>query len=203
MKNIKDPDKKIVRSIQKYECSDCIKELKERHVGLIYNIYSKYGPVLNSFNFQNADFSEEIDNIIFKSAQTFNLKKRNIKFSSFLGNHIRYFCLNKITEFNKKKTIETEPEKMTLLIDECYNNFVNNNTKDREICDYIFEILNDVKDKRIKRIFELRYFNGNKLTFKEIGRELNLTGQSIINLHKKGLMFLKDKLNREYISGNI
>tara|TARA_Y100000310_G_scaffold328887_1_gene397759 strand:- start:170 stop:457 length:288 start_codon:yes stop_codon:yes gene_type:complete len=59
----------------------------------------------------------------------------------------------------------------------------------------IFNILNKLRDKRVSKIFELRYYAEKKeRTWKEIGKNLNISVQTAINLHKKGKRIIKSRL---------
>lgn len=187
----------LIRNIKKESCSPCIEELRNRHIGLIISIYSKYLSVLETVNFRPSDFNDEINYIIYDSARKYDLRrKRTVKFSSYLGECVRFFCLNKITELKKNKTIETEPETLTFLMDDYNRHYHSDNIKNIESKNYIFNLLNQLKDKRIKRIFKYRYFTGNKLKlpWHVIGKKIGITSQSCINLHNKTIDFLKKKL---------
>jgi len=196
MQKIKPTDNSLVRRIKNYNCSNSIVELKDRHAGLVVNIYGKYGGVLSAMNFSPSEFHSEIHYIIYEAAKKFDLKRKDIKFSTYLGNLTRYYCLDKITELTKDKTVQAEPEDITKIIDSCYNS---NDTKEsKEKCDYIFSILNQMKDDRIIKIFNYRYFDGNhKMTWKEVGKEVGLTNQSCLNLHNKAIKFLREKIKSD------
>ncbi len=65
----------------------------------------------------------------------------------------------------------------------------------KENADLIFSILDRIKDKRISRVFKLRYFNNKKLTsWNKISKKLKISTQTAINLHNKGKLLLKNKL---------
>jgi len=191
-------DKILIKEIKRYKCSPCISELRNRHIGLVLSVYSKYSNILNQFNFTNEDFNKEIDYLIFDSARKFDLRRKNIKFSTWLGENIRFFCLNKITEFNKNKYVNSDPDNITKLIDECLSH-ADNSVENKEDCDYLFSLLEQIKDPRVMKIFTLRYFSGikNKMTWKEIGALIvpPITNQTCINIHKKTIKFLKEKLS--------
>ena len=63
---------------------------------------------------------------------------------------------------------------------------------------YIFNLLGQIKDKRINEIFKLRYFDGNghKLKpWKDISQKLNISIPSVISLHNQGKILLYNKMN--------
>ena len=89
----------------------------------------------------------------------------------------------KLNFFFQKKSLE-EHDKNALL--EEYN-FVSN-------------LIDQFKDSRMKKVFELRYFSGEKkMTWVKIGDKLNLSAQTAINLHNKGKTIIKKKLQTSEI----
>ena len=65
-----------------------------------------------------------------------------------------------------------------------------------EKINHIFTQLEKLRDKRIIKIFKLRYLSSDKLTWKSIADQFNLTPQTVITLHGKGRRFLKKKLDQ-------
>ncbi len=196
-KKIKIDDKILVKKIKRKNCSDSLQELKSRHMGLVYSIHGKYGGLLNSLRFTSEDFNDEINYLVYDSVKKFDLRRKNIKFSSWLAGQVRFFCLNKINELQKTKTIDSEPDDIIRIMDECNRNVSENNTNKKELCEYLFSILEQIQDKRIMEIFNLRYFSGgknNKMKWQDIGDKLGMSAQGIINLHNKVLSMLKKKL---------
>ena len=61
---------------------------------------------------------------------------------------------------------------------------------------YIFSILAQLKDPRIKEVFNLRYFKTDKkkMPWSEIGRKMSVSTQTAINLHHRGLEILNKKM---------
>lgn len=199
----KNIDKLLLKSIKTERCSECITQLKNTHIGLIKKIYFKYAPVLTSVGFSQNDFEDEIEILIFNSARKFDLRRKG-KFSSYLANQVRFFCLNKITELKKSPTINTEPKTMNEMIDKYHSSGSFTALKNSEDNDFAISIINQITDKRIRYIFQTRYIDcDRKMTFKEIGKKLKLSSQTIINLHNKGIKLLKDKLVSENIFDNI
>ena len=74
------------------------------------------------------------------------------------------------------------------------------NKDSKDDIDHIFDILSKMNDKRIYKIFELRYLNtGPRLTWKQIAQKFDLTPQTIINLHMKGRRAIKRKMKNSTI----
>ena len=71
------------------------------------------------------------------------------------------------------------------------------NSEMKNDVDHAFNILSKLNDKRIFKIFKLRYLNkGERLTWKQIAEKFSLTPQTIINLHTKGRRILKKKMKK-------
>jgi DNA-directed RNA polymerase sigma subunit (sigma70/sigma32) len=65
-----------------------------------------------------------------------------------------------------------------------------------EIKDYALNLLSQLRDPRIKKIFKLRYFNDNSkpTTWVKIGIIMNVSTQTAINLHDKGKQIILKKM---------
>jgi DNA-directed RNA polymerase sigma subunit (sigma70/sigma32) len=72
-----------------------------------------------------------------------------------------------------------------------------NNKSVKENVEYVFNILDQIKDKRVERVFSQRYFiNPNKKSsWASIAKNLGVTTQTVINLHNKGMKILRKKMN--------
>ena len=115
---------------------------------------------------------------------------KGAKFSTWLGNQMRYLCLNSI---NKNRLIATEDEKINFIINKS-NEDVEENIKEK--LDYLNNILSQIKDKRVKRVFELRYFNktNKKTPWNKVAKKIGVSTQTAINLHNKTIKMLRKKL---------
>lgn len=99
-----DNDEKLIKKIVSKQCNESLKKLVDKHSGMIFNMGKKY------CTFCNLDLNELNDNkywIIFNAAKSFNSKKGS-KFSTWLGNQIRFFCLNYKNKNSKLIPIEDQ-----------------------------------------------------------------------------------------------
>lgn len=137
------------------------------------------------------DVLNDKDYIIYQSAKSFD-PTRKTKFSTWLGNQVRYYCLNKINK--NKKYVTTEDQELSFLMER-----EEGPEDNKELRDYMLDLLSQIKDKRIKRIFELRYFSEEKsrMTWTDISRKVKVSSQTAINLHNKGLDSLKKKIKKD------
>ncbi len=182
-------DLELIKLIKNENCSESFKELEGKHSNLYYSICNKFSSKVDL-----NEIYKDKSFIIYKAVTSFK-DGRGAKFSTWLGNYARYHCLNYIK--NNHKYLITEDEKITHFF----------NTKSVELHDqkkdinqdleHAFNILKKLNDKRIFKIFELRYLHeGPKLTWKQIAKKFDLTPQTIINLHSKGRRILKRKMKK-------
>ena len=65
-----------------------------------------------------------------------------------------------------------------------------------DLREFTGNILNQLRDKRIKKVFQLRYFSDSKkTTWNNIAKNLNISIQTAINLHDKGVAVLNKKIS--------
>jgi DNA-directed RNA polymerase sigma subunit (sigma70/sigma32) len=184
-------DADLIKNIKNNNCNDSMKELEDRHSGICYTMIKKYYNSMSSVGVDPIELAKEKDYVIFKSALNFDAS-RNIKFSTWLGNQMRFHCLNCMNKNNT--TISMENESIKNIME---RNQVMNSTSllNKDNCEYIFNLLDQLKDKRIIEIFKIRYFSDKKtVSWSKIGRKLKISTQTVINLHNKTLRFLKNKL---------
>jgi len=186
------PDIDLINKVKKESNSDALKELENRHTGIFNQMVKKYYKHLIDFGANPDDIINDKLFVIYKSALNFNPDK-NVKFSTWLGNQARYYCLNCINKQNN--TISMDNENINHIIENNQIKYENNLIINKENSDLVFSILDRVKDKRICKVFKLRYFNGKKVTsWSKISKTLNISTQTAINLHDKGKLLLKNKL---------
>jgi len=193
-KSIDKSDLKLIKNIQKnVKVSDSLKELELKHSGICHQMIKKYQGAFTSIGIDPMDLNDEKKNIIYNSAIKFDPSK-NIKFSTWVGNQMKYLCLNSLNR--KDLAISMDNDKIKNIIEkrqaEC-------NIKDfSDQIDYIFNILKELKDDRIIDIFKFRYFSEKKLmSWHKIAKKMNLSTQTIINLHNKNIKILCQKLNNK------
>ena len=188
---MKTEDSALAREVKEKDCQNSLVELIGRHSNLCYNICQKYMPVMHASGIFVDDVLNDKDYIIYQSAKSFD-PTRKTKFSTWLGNQVRYYCLNKINK--NKKYVTTEDQELSFLMER-----EEGPEDNKELRDYMLDLLSQIKDKRIKRIFELRYFSEEKsrMTWTDISRKVKVSSQTAINLHNKGLDSLKKKIKKD------
>ena len=126
--------------------------------------------------------------------------EKKVKFSTWLGNQVRYHCLNTLNGNSKKLLVENEKiDFMSDISVECSELQTKEQSSQNlkiEI-DYIFEILSKLHDSRIKEVFNLRYFSSAKKTpWAKIAKQMGISTQTAINLHQRGINILNKKMTK-------
>jgi RNA polymerase sigma factor (sigma-70 family) len=190
------PDEYLVRQVNEDACSESFTELSKRHSNLCYKILQNYVKVLASFGYDPTDIFEEKDLILLGAINKFNVEKGN-KFSTWLGNFTRYTCLNKINKVKGMPELGSASE-MEAAFEAKSVEYYESAEAPVDV-EAIFKSLENTKDTRITNIFKLRYDPelSKKRTWAQIADKLELTVQTTIQLHKKGLKLLREEITNK------
>jgi DNA-directed RNA polymerase sigma subunit (sigma70/sigma32) len=72
------------------------------------------------------------------------------------------------------------------------------NEAEESLTEQIFDVLSRLKDKRIYNIYRERYAKDkDKQTWAKIAKKMNISTQTVINLHTKGRVILKNKMKTQ------
>jgi DNA-directed RNA polymerase specialized sigma subunit len=192
-------DNHLVNQIKLSQCNSSLSELINRHSGICVTICQRYSQVLSIEGVSLDELKDNKDYVIYQAALSYNNSK-NIKFSSWLGNCMKYHCLNTINS-NKKK-IRLQERYSAYSPSENENQ---NLIKKSEDVDYINSILSKLKDKRIGEIYALRYSPKYRkpLSWKKISERMGISSQTAINLHDKGRLIINKKANSKEIVDSV
>ena len=191
-------DFQLVENIKENKkTEDSLQELIGRHTGIYLDIVNKYTQNGNLTN--KLDLIDEKDYNIYQAALKYK-SDRGTKFPTFLGNETKWICLNK---YNKKKK---EPQ---ISIDDIREIDMLNtrsekiNKKDLEVFSEAIKLSKTHKDKRVEKIFEMRYITGEKnkvMPWKKISEKLNMSIQGCINIHNSAVEKFKIELkDKDYV----
>lgn len=197
LKDKKDSD--LVSSVRNNADDDSFKEICNRYEDVFYKVCQGYfGPLQNS-GVNPKDIFEEKNMIILNCIKTFNPDKK-AKLSTWIGNCARYLCLNSI--HSRKLILPSCTEDVNEQIENSQQkeNFTSASFLKEEF-EYIINLLEQIKDKRIIEVFNLRYFtDSKKMVWYKIAKKMNISTQTAINLHNKGISILRGKFNSKNIS---
>ena len=176
-------DLELIGEVKNSGDSLCFKEIVNRHSGIYLQMVHSYAPRETAIdNFY--DLLDSKDSHIYDAVQNYD-ETRNIKFSTYLGNHTRWLCLN---SSNKKRHLPMEEN-----FDCAFETQEPKEKADQDILNEIFTQLESFEDKRVEKIFRMRYLNQKKkLTpWRKIAKELDLSIQGCINIHNSAFKKLK------------
>ena len=179
-------DIQLINNIKKSRDENSLKELIDRHSGIYVDMVNKYLPEsIEGIN--KNDVLEDKSFCIYNAAIKFDESKK-AKFSTYIGNLARWKCLNiynKNIKFPQSSMSEVYDQKIS------YDSEVNEIESEEELKN-IFKIIENSKDKRVQKIFKMRYKCGRKVTpWKKIAKKLDLSIQGCINIHNKHLTEIK------------
>ena len=198
-------DEQLVSNIQQSGCSDSIVELTERHTKLVSQIMKRYAGASQCSGVAMRDFLDEKNFIVFEAARKFD-ESKNIKFSTWLGNNVRYYCLNTLNKQSKYYTParhenvidHTDKGLADYLSDAIATEEYAEQSKIEDQMEYVMNILSQFKDKRIEKIIRMRYLEGaKKCSFSVIAKALKMSTQGVIDLHDSFIKFVGEKMRSE------
>lgn len=194
MNKAKDID--LVAEVKQSNCNDSVVKLFERHKKLCMSIIYKLSKRFNTYMLLD-ELKDEMHHTIYLSAKKYD-PLRSTKFSTFLANEMKWAFFNKMNKLIKNQNHIK------------LNDFIGINQEDQKdqtsesIYNISMDMLNNIHDVRVIKIFKLRYHigksNSNKvMPWHEVGTVMGLSSQGCINLHSIGIKFIKEKLKQEGI----
>jgi len=183
-------DKVLVENLKKgTNIDESLKEIVNRHSGIFITMVNAYTP-----DREKEDMINDKEYYIYQAALKYDEDKKT-KFSTYLGSETRWMCLNNYNK-NKKKNEVALSSVENYLQDDSYRD----SYQDTDSVNKVLQITRTHPDKRVGKIFELRYSNsnGNKLTpWSEICDHVGLSVQGSINVHDQAISSIKQQLHKE------
>ena len=191
-------DSELVNNIKNNQkAEDCLQELIGRHTGIYLDIVNKYTQNGNTTN--KLDLIDEKDYNIYQAALKYKDDK-GTKFPTFLGNETKWICLNKHNKKKKEPQLSIEDIKESDILED---KNVKIKSEDLEIFSEAIKFSKNNKDKRVEKIFEMRYITGERnrvMPWKKISEELNMSIQGCINIHNSAIEKFKIELkDKDYV----
>jgi RNA polymerase sigma factor (sigma-70 family) len=195
MKKITPADSTLIRKIKESGCNESYKLLATRHEKLFYKMCQRYIPAAYTKGIKKQDIFNDKDFVIFKAISSYK-NNRKTKFSTWLGNCTKYYCLGLINANNRY--VNSEEELLQVILDSQSKQIHEQETKYKFDKEYVFNILDKLKDKRISKVFKLRFFDETteckKATWSFIAKKIKTSTQTAINLYNRGKKMLRKKI---------
>jgi DNA-directed RNA polymerase specialized sigma subunit len=153
---------------------------------------SSYCKKVKQLNYES--LIEDVDIVLLNSINSYNANKKT-KVSSWVGNMSRFHVLNTIKNLTESgRFVSTENADLDIL-NNFYNKFHIDENKD--LREHIFNLIDNIKDKRARKIFELRFFSDKESSkWKNIAKEMKLSYQQISQIYNSAKEILCDKMNK-------
>lgn len=192
-------DGRLVKMVRDKADNGAFLEVCRRYENIFYKVCQKYSAVLSNNGVNPQDIYEEKNYIIFHCISSFNPSKKS-KLGTWIGNYARYLCLNSINA--RKFILPTTDDILKQHIEDgqAHHDYFADTINTQEDFKYVMNILKQIQDPRVIKIFKLRYLNQKKTTWTEISEKIGLSTQTVINLHNRGLSLLRRKLQSRNIS---
>ena len=188
-------EQQLITNVKNCACSESLNHLIAKHSGICYKIFTKFIPSVEKKGKDFKDLTNNKDYFIYKAAISFNPDK-NARFSTWLGNYVRYKCLDFLNETEFSTNFESQESQSSL------NSMSKNKFEEsKDLLDrkeMVFDTLSQLKDKRIVSVYRLRYFTTHpKMSWKTIGEKVGVSTQTTINLHEKGRKAVRGKIYKK------
>lgn len=192
-------DLELIENIKnEINTEDSLNNLVERHSGIYLDMVNAYSSNENPF-IDKDELIKEKEYKIYIAALNYD-ECRGAKFSTYLGNETKWSCLNTYNKNKRKPVFNSEhienmsesPES----VEESMEESLRMDTFNR-----VLSIINKHPDKRVEKIFKMRYIIGNKnkvMPWKDIGNKMKLSIQGCINIHNSAVEHVRSNLKGEF-----
>ena len=174
-----------------------LSELIERHSGIYLDIVNTYASN-DSPLIDKPELIKDKNYNIYQAVLKYD-PTRGAKFSTYLGNETKWLCLNIYNKNKRHPTITTETLDLFHPDLGLYSESIKENIR-KDLFDKIINLASRNPDKRVEKIFKMRYIIGKKnkvMPWKNIGNEMNLSIQGCINIHNAAIKSIQDSLEGE------
>ena len=166
-----------------------------RHSGLCVDIISNTMSSKCHTNLK-LELINERDYSIYQAALKYD-ENKGTKFSTYLGNEVKWKCLNAYNKSKKNRTIPVE-EGLIDYFSHCTENAPIE--KDDGVFNLIIHKASKHPDKRVGKIFHLRYVvgqNNSVMPWKHISKNIGMSIQGCINIHNLIIKNMKHRIKKE------
>jgi len=188
-------DDVLIFNVKEHSCSESFLELSRRYSNLFYGVCQKFSKVFYSLGYNMDDIFEEKDYILLNSIKKYNPSKKS-KFSTWFCNCSRYFCLNKI---NKRQILNSNADDAQKVFDRKSLEKFHDHSFTIDITAVVSALKEKCHNKKVSEIFQLRYDPDKKKkpTWENIARQLDISMQAALKLHKQGLSLLREEIHKK------
>lgn len=177
--NLSDVD--LIGKVKGKMDSAALNELVARHSGIFYQVVKSYSwvpPV------EQQDLIDHKAYFIYNYALDFKPEK-NVKFSSYVGQRIKYECQGLI---GKNQNVDEISDNIPAPTPVDYNS---------EVMDFIVKNASKIDDDKFLKIFKLRHYSEKKKSWKAIGDLLEMSDEGARKIYLRNISFIKRGIKKE------
>jgi hypothetical protein len=192
IRHVKDID--LIKKISLDGDEESLCELHLRYKNMYYKQAHKFNNFFAMNNIELEDILKDSLYVVYDSAKTFD-EDRGIKYITWLGSKTKFYFLNMSNRKDKSYCLldfkDNEKE-----LEELSNKDHSGKRTLPITYKEVITVLKNCSDERIPKIFEHRYHPDNRKTpsWRSISEKFKLSSQTIINLHTKGLNYVRKKM---------
>jgi len=174
-------DVDLIKIVKETQDSGALTELVNRNTGIYCEIISRYTyvPAIERQDLVDHKFFN-----IYKYALSYD-PNRNMKFSVFVGQQIKYECktllTNKVDTEEVSETLPSAPIKSSGI----------------DLVKFIEDNSADISDQRFLPIFKMRHMDKESRSWKYIGRKLSITHEWARQIYNYNIKFLRNRISKE------
>ena len=191
-------DIELIENVQSdVDVQESLTQLINRHSGIYLDMVNVYASPNSPF-IDYEDLIKDKDFKIYQAAKNYDPEK-GAKFSTYLGNETKWMCLNLYNRNKRKPAFQSEFLENLSSAEEIEIDSISESIKN-DLFDKVLTIIKDHPDKRVEKIFKMRYITGSKnkvMPWKHIGDEMNLSIQGCINIHNSAVEHVQHELKQE------
>lgn len=192
-------DSELINNIKnQHDTEESLNQLVERHSGIYIDMVNAYSSRDNPF-IDKDELINEKEYKIYLAALKYD-ESKGTKFSTYLGNETKWSCLNTYNR-NKRRPVFNSDFIENMADQESEESADISNSIKRDIFNKVLNLIDSHPDKRVEKIFNMRYIEGNKnkvMPWKNIGDSLNLSIQGCINIHNSAIKDIQKELKGEF-----
>lgn len=181
-------DLQLIDQVKQNQNSDSLMELVERHTGIYINMVNRYTYVPK---IERDDLLEHKMYNIYNYALKYDPDK-NMKFSTWVGQNIKWQCQKLITENQDAGIMVSESELADFLEEEEDVG----QAKHREIVDFINSEVDTAENQKFAEIYRMRHTKPG-CTWEQIAFKFGISKQAVRMLYLRNLKKIETKIHKE------
>ncbi len=180
-------DRELIEQIKTTPKDDLVVELVNRHTGIYIQIVDKYSNLSSGF-INKQDLIDQRYTNIYAYALDYD-PKRNMKFSSYVGQRIKWECQGLLHRCPTKEDVEQQIIEAELDSDD--NDHELQTDEQKEVAQELLRLAQEAKNIKFADVIKHRFFGDKILSWRGIGKKMNLSHEGVRKIYLSGLKQIK------------